>query len=611
MSSLGDIVDDVNPVDETAPDVLALMELFKSQNSNQSAFTKYEDSKSTPYNILAFVGDLIRGSTQIVDEVLQGSEAHTEKEEEKGPPTFTGWKYLNFFSSTMYPLPKQIVCEMKECKNGVEPDEKAKTILSMLPEYSWTGKAELTLAAFAVAFGDFCVFAKINHLVYEQVLKSSAIQKGEPFFANSSELLKRQVIIHQIKEIIETILQVMQKIDWYLREPLKMEEIVNLIITTVVACAIEVSNLTSDKKSDESQNLSPYLKQIQEVFNTIEKERDEFINHCEAIKKLQDSRTDTVEILKAMFFLNDNQPELIDASASHEPVKIDVLRGKNVFLFISSLYNVSKNNILDLKAVYEETKKDNDYTIVWIPIVEEWTDEYKLDTILSFSNQMFWYVLPSFSLSVNGIRFIKDNWYDYAPALLLLNPQGNLENRNVSDDIRKYGMEFFPFDQKAHDILNEVCPSMVEEEEERFIFFYGGEDDKWIQQFTEKATAVAEDTFLKAKYIKIEYFYVGKTAKGKALHRIVGKFWASVVARLLYTTHKEVDPVTQVIKQLRSNENLSQWAVLCKDSSVVISGNGSRFLTVLDEFDQWKEALDEKNFDLTFKEYHEARTSPQ
>ncbi|KAL5574255.1 hypothetical protein UlMin_023852, partial [Ulmus minor] len=248
-----------------------------------------------------------------------GSEAHTEKEEEKGPPTFTGWKYLNFFSKTMYPLPKQIVCEMKECKNGVEPDEKAKTILSMLPEYSWRGKAELTLAAFAVVFGDFCIFAKINHLVYEQVLKSSAIQKGEPFFANSSELLKRQVIIHQIKEIIETILQVMQKNVWYLREPLKMEEIINLIITTVVACAIEVSNLTNDKKSDESQNLSPYLKQIHEVFNTIEKERDEFINHCEAIKKLQDSRTDTVEILKAMFFLNDNQPELIDASASHEP----------------------------------------------------------------------------------------------------------------------------------------------------------------------------------------------------------------------------------------------------------------------------------------------------
>ena len=137
--------------------------------------------------------------------------------------------------------------QMKTFKNGVEPDEKAQTILNMLRKYSWRGKAELTLAAFAVVFGDFCVFAKIHHLVYEQVLKSLAILQGVPIFANSSELLKRQVIIHQIKEIIETILQVMQKNVWYLREPLKMEEIINLIITTVVACAIEVSNLTSYK----------------------------------------------------------------------------------------------------------------------------------------------------------------------------------------------------------------------------------------------------------------------------------------------------------------------------------------------------------------------------
>ena len=140
---------------------------------------------------------------------------------------------------------------MKTCKNGVEPDEKAKTILNMLPKYSWRGKAVLTLAAFAVVFGDFCVFAKIDHSVDEQVLKSLAILKGVPIFANSSELLKRQVIIHQLKEIIGTILQVMEKNVQcgraQLPEPLQMDEIYNPFITTVVACAIEVSNLTNDK----------------------------------------------------------------------------------------------------------------------------------------------------------------------------------------------------------------------------------------------------------------------------------------------------------------------------------------------------------------------------
>ena len=128
-------------------------------------------------------------------------------------------------------------------------------------------------------------------------------------------------------------------------------------------------------------------------------------------------------------------------------VNIDVLRKKNVYVFFSGL-DISEDDISILKPVYEATKKENQYTILWIPIVELWTEELKKKFEI-LRSQMPWFSLQFFQ-PIAGIRFIKEEWqYKSKPMLVLMNPQGKVENDNVLHLIRSWGIKAFPFDKEA------------------------------------------------------------------------------------------------------------------------------------------------------------------
>ena len=140
--------------------------------------------------------------------------------------------------------------------------------------------------------------------------------------------------------------------------------------------------------------------------------------------------------------------------------------------------------------------------------------------------------------------------------------------------------------------------------EEKYIFFYGGKDTDLIQQFTKKATALANDSFIKESKINIELFCVGKTAKGGEDHGILARFWSGIESLFFTKSHKEVDPVTQEIQKLLAYKNESGWAVLSKGSVVVTAGHGSAIMKVVDDFEQWKEVIKVKGFEVAFKEHH-------
>ena len=149
-----------------------------------------------------------------------------------------------------------------------------------------------------------------------------------------------------------------------------------------------------------------------------------------------------------------------------------------------------------------------------------------------------------------------------------------------------------------------VCLINEQVKEEKYIFFYGGKDNDLIQQFTKKATALANDAFIKESKINIELFCVGKTAKGGEDHGILGRFWSGIESLFFTKSHKEVDPVTQEIQKLLAYKNESGWAVLSKGSAVVTAGHGLAMLKVIEEFEQWKEVIKVKGFEVAFKEYH-------
>ncbi|KAL5542119.1 hypothetical protein UlMin_009829 [Ulmus minor] len=580
-------------------------------------------------SLFLVVENVLNHATQIVAKVVQGSQVHVDNIEEFTTPKGN----LNVPLCTL----KKIGCELS-CKAPSEEVAHKTTlaILNKLSTYTWEAKGVLALGAFALEFGDFWLLAQLQKT--DQLAKSLGILKRVPNLLKPSELPKRRQAVLELSNLIKTTMHVIKILDEFEKlssyDPKDVPALASAndhipvdvywAIVAIVAVSTKITILTSDEP-DKPYDLSPYAQKIHFILNnlnmklTICRTQLAEAEAYRGIRKLFQTPTEVMEIFKALLFTKDNVQPLIDGS-TNRTVQIDVLRRKYVFTLISSL-DISETDILLLKPVYELTKKDTRYTIVWIPIVEQWTDELrkKFDILRS---KMPWYVVPTFTSQISaGIRFIRVDWqFKGKPMLVALNPQGRVENINAFFLLRSYGIHAFPFDRKTEieisnkskwidSAVKDIHPSIQTWiKEEKYIFFYGGKDNEWIQQFTKKATALANDPYLKDLKINIELFCVGKTAKGGEDHGMIGKFWGAIEGLFLTKAHKQVDPVTQEIQKLLSYKNDSGWALLSKGSTVVTTGHGYTFLRVFEEFDKWKESVKEKGFELTFKENY-AKTS--
>ncbi|KAF4404214.1 hypothetical protein G4B88_014670 [Cannabis sativa] len=455
------------------------------------------------------------------------------------------------------------------CKapNEVTAHETTLAILNKLSNYSWEAKAVLALAAFAFEFGDFWLIAQLYNS--DSLAKQLGVLKRVPSLIKTSELVKRRQAVLELSSLVNVTMRVIAMFDEF--EKLSAYDVKDIpglsvaldhlpvdvywAILTIAACATKHCILISDKGGRDLQ-----------------------------------------EALQA--------------------VNIDVLRRKNVFMFFSGV-EITEEDISILKPVYEETKKEKSYTIVWIPIVEKWSDEIK-KKYETLKSKMPWYCLHQFG-PIAGIRFIKEQWqYQGKPMLVLTTPQGKVENLNALHLIRVWGIKAFPFDKKSEEIISKEIHwigSLVKRidpiietwvKEEKYIFFYGGKDKDLIETFTKKVTALASNPFIKEAKINIKFFCVGKTTKGEEDHgNILGRFWGGIESLFFTKDHnKDVDPVTQEIQKLLSYKNESAWAILSKGSAVVTSGHGSTILKVVEEFEQWKEVIKVKGFEVGFKEVH-------
>jgi hypothetical protein len=94
-------------------------------------------------------------------------------------------------------------------------------------------------------------------------------------------------------------------------------------------------------------------------------------------------------------------------------------------------------------SIYDGIKKKGDqYKIVWIPIVEQWTNNSRRKFEM-LQSKMPWYIVQYFS-AVAAIKFIKER-YNNKPIVWLMNPQGDVQNEDALYLIRRYGMSAFPF----------------------------------------------------------------------------------------------------------------------------------------------------------------------
>ncbi|PQQ09244.1 protein SIEVE ELEMENT OCCLUSION B-like [Prunus yedoensis var. nudiflora] len=143
-------------------------------------------------------------------------------------------------------------------------------------------------------------------------------------------------------------------------------------------------------------------------------------------------------------------PKLTDGSESdgHAKVDVEVLKGKNLFLFFSSLDISNGDYIRLLNLVYDEVRNrclTYKFKIVWIPVVKKWNEQAQNDFVMLRSN-MPWYTM---SPKLEGDMKNKSG-YKGTPILVVMDPYGKVEITDAFPLIRDKGVQNFPFDNASN-----------------------------------------------------------------------------------------------------------------------------------------------------------------
>ncbi|XP_057948275.1 protein SIEVE ELEMENT OCCLUSION B-like [Malania oleifera] len=596
------------------------------------------DDKFDVDSLFVVVENTLKHATHIVDnyvqgggqssthgvlrDLLQGAQAIVEQQTDERAPKAS-------FSPPLCTL-KQIACEL-QCKPPGEDIAHKTTlaILNKLSNYSWEAKAVLTLAAFALDYGEFWFLAQSQSS--DQLAKSLAVLRRVPVITKPAALQKHKKALIELNSLIRDTLEViesifeLEKLTSY--DPKDIPALAGIMdhvpvhvyraIITVVSCATQVTCLVCD--DGKTQVLSPYAQGLHYVLTKLKtqlmickRQLEEAETH-RRLRKFFQTPTEIMVVFQSLIFGKDDAQLLFDGS-SRSMVKIDVLRRKNVLLFISTL-DITDEEIQLLRPVHDELKKENQYKIVWVPIVDQWMDELRKKFEM-VRGKMPWYAVQHFS-PIAGVRYVKEEWhFKTKPIIVVVNPQGKVECSDATHMIRVWGMKAFPFtvameatlsggrDWLAY-IASDIHPSITTLiKEKKFIFFYGGTDSDWITQFTAKANALAADALIKEQKISIELVLVGKGGKGDH-STILTRFWDGIESMFLTKVIGKPDDVTREVQKLLSYRSESGWAVLSKGSAVVFSGHGTTVLKALDEFEKWKVFIKEKGFEVSLKEHHE------
>ncbi|KAH7522205.1 hypothetical protein FEM48_Zijuj07G0113600 [Ziziphus jujuba var. spinosa] len=567
---------------------------------------------------------LLKIVRSIINSSTQGSQVQDESTDEmfKSPN-------INLPFCTLMSISCQLT--MGSCKlagHEVNSDEEAKkttlSIMSELSDYSWDAKAVLTMAAFAWGYGEFWHLA-LPHDKWDHLAKPLAILKGVDLVLKKPEYHqpkrgRRDIIMGHLTDLIKKTLDVTGLI--YDLEKLSLEhnkevpELANAIleyipvavywaIRTALACVTYITIFLTkdlgDKPSGDLDRLISSVQMINNVFNDLTNYHANGNKQIELIK-IQNSLSNLFnpnrfrinEVFEVMIF-GKNMEKRIDIRKM-TTVNVDELKGKKVVWFISSL-DISDEYIYKVIIPIGETIIEQ-YQIVWIPIVYEWTNEAK-EKFNQLADNKQWHVVRYFS-TIAGIRFIEVDWqYKGKPMVVVTSHRGEIEYRNNSlprdfsiwEIIIKLGAKWF--DRLASYINDQILAWM---KEKKHIFFYGGKDDKWVEKFKEKAETFTKDTDIKL----VSLISSSKSAK---------KFWGSVeelfvsVSKINISHQQQVDHhVTQQVQNLFWFKNESGWAVLLEGFTVATSGHGSIMLKVLEDFNEKLKEQVGPNFGSAFKE---------
>ncbi|CAK7328182.1 unnamed protein product [Dovyalis caffra] len=614
--------------------------------------------------LLHLVEDILKHATLQVqpDTSLTTSQVNAEMEDKTHQINFVAM--LDALSYTI----DRISCEIAyKALGGTDAHATTVELFRMLASYSWDAKLVLTLAAFALNYGEFWLLAQIYSS--NQLAKSMAILKQLPSILEHSGPLKPRFdalnnLIKVMMDVTKCVVEFKDLPPSYISSEVPaLSTAVALIptavywtIRSVVACAAQITSLTTmgheyTISTTEAWELSTLAHKLTNILEHLRKQLATCYQHIDEKRNVEAFQMlvnlfemihiDNMKILKALIYAKDDIQPLLDGTAKRR-VHLEVLRRKNVLLLISGL-DISSDELSILEQIYNEsrhhgTRMDSQYEMVWIPIVDrsiQWTEPMK-EKFESLQTSMPWFTVYHPSLIEKAvIRFIKEVWhFRNKPILVVLDPQGRVVSPNALHMMWIWGSNAFPFTSLREEslwreetwrlelLIDGIDPVILNWiKEGKYIFMYGGDDVEWVRKFTNTARAVAL-----AARIPLEMVYVGKSSKREQVRRVIATitveklsytwqdltmiwfFWTRLESMLFSKIQlgkiDEHDPMMQEIKKLLSYDREGGWAVLSKGTEVVVNGHGTTVLPTLLEYDLWKENVPVKGFDLAFQEHH-------
>ncbi|XP_060214065.1 protein SIEVE ELEMENT OCCLUSION B-like [Lycium barbarum] len=607
--------------------------------------------------LVHIIEEIVHRATPVAGRVHGAKvQAHLEALEEKAIPHSGLTEILNYLAYPIHRISMEIICK---CANKEDAHTITMSLLHSLTTYSWDTKVAIAFAAFAQQYGEFGLL--VHQYPTNPLAKSVAIIMELPEIMERHDVLKQKFdaihdLIDKMLDVTKCIIEFrdIQTSHQQYAVTQELEMLINTAhistaaywtIRAAVMCAAMVLNLiaigheyiSSTSESWEisslAHKLANILDHLRKVLNLCYQKIEEKRQHdaFEALLRLlRTPHIDNMKILSILIYSKDDQLPLFDGTHKRR-VSLDVLRKKYVLLFLSDL-DIAPEELFILHHMYAESKTqpnrpESNYEIVWIPVVDKrltpWT-EAKQMKFEEVQESMPWYSVAHPSMIDPAvIRCIKEVWgFNKKPQLVVLDPQGKEANNNAYHMLWIWGSLAFPFTKAREEALwkeqtwnIELLADSIDQNiftwisEGKCICLYGGEDIKWIREFTTATRAVAN-----AARVPLEMLYVGKrnpkerVRKNSEIIRVenlsdvvqdqtlIWFFWERLESMWHSRTQQDIpgetDPILQEIVTILSYDGSDQgWAVFSRGLAEMTKGKGDLIVQVMREFDRWKDEV--------------------
>ncbi|OMO94428.1 hypothetical protein CCACVL1_06011 [Corchorus capsularis] len=602
--------------------------------------------------ILQIIESVLRHVTPNIDRALNGGHGHLDSFDE-----MTSQATVDGMLEALAYIVHKISCEIScKCSGGGDAHSTTMVLLNLLSGYSWDAKVVLTLAAFAVNFGEFWLIVQL--CTTNSLAKSVALLKQLPDILEHSHSLRPQFdalnnLIKAMMDVTKCIVEFTELPSQYIMSdvPPMSSAMAHVptaaywTIRSVVACASQIASLVGLKhefvtSTSEAWELSSLAHKVSSIHDHLQKLLRLCYQHIDEkrqaeayeglVHSLETPQLDNLKILIKIFCLGKEDPHNALVGPDKTKVHMDVLRRKHVLLLISDL-DISHDEIqvLELLYKYERVSSELNYEIIWLPIVDKstWNDTYQ-QKFLNLQSMMPWYTVHHPSIIEPAvIKYTKEVWrFVKKPIVVTLDPLGKVTCPNALNMLWIWGNAAFPFSSEKEESLwkqeswnIELLVNGLEANlpnwmrEDKVICLYGGEEFEWIQNFTSATKVVAQNLG-----IGLEMVYAGKNNAKERVRKItalinerqishtwqdttVWFFWNRLESMLFSKTQhgktNEHDVIKQEVMTLLGYDGSEHgWAVFFWGPTEMVRAKGDKVLGSMQSFEKWEELARQLGF---------------